>query len=166
MEPGEKEARNPKIAAAFRRLALCEQAGTGLRMMKAQWVEQGHPEPEYVNDRGRKAFEFRLPLVEAKKDEKLRQNVKTDNKTAQVTARVTAQVTEQVTAQVTEQVTAQVTAQVTEQVKLLLKIVSTEPASVSELMENLQNFKRSQEVRPLYHNFQGASNFLHSSQNS
>ncbi len=67
MEPGEKEARNPKIAAAFRRLALCEQAGTGLRMMKAQWMEQGHPEPEYMNDRGRKAFEFRLPLADSKK---------------------------------------------------------------------------------------------------
>ncbi len=107
-------------------------------MMKAQWVEQGHPEPEYVNDRGRKAFEFRLPLVEAKKDEKPYQKTKVDKTTAQVT----------------------------EQVKLLLKIVSTEPASVSELMENLQNFKRSQEVRPLSHNFQGASNFLHSSQNS
>jgi len=26
---GEKEARNPRIAAAFRRLTLCEQAGTG-----------------------------------------------------------------------------------------------------------------------------------------
>lgn len=63
LEPGEKEARNPRIAAAFRRLALCEQAGTGIRMMKSQWQELGHPEPELTNDRSHKAFEFRLGLA-------------------------------------------------------------------------------------------------------
>ena len=61
MEPGEKEVRNPKIVAAFRRIVLCEQAGTGLRMMKTLWQEQGNPEPVYTNDRSRKAFEFFLP---------------------------------------------------------------------------------------------------------
>ena len=39
---------------------LCEQAGTGIRMMKNQWQELGHPEPELTNDRSHKAFEFRL----------------------------------------------------------------------------------------------------------
>jgi len=62
LEPGEKEVRNPQIVAAFRRLGLCEQAGTGLRMMLNQWKTLGHPEPEYDNDRSLKAFEIRLPL--------------------------------------------------------------------------------------------------------
>ncbi len=105
LEPGEKEARNPKIAAAFRRLALCEQAGTGLRMMKTQWVEQGHPEPEYVNDRGRKV-EFRLSLIKSKKGPK--------------TSKMPA------------------INKMTGQVKLLLKVISAEPASVFELMKKLK----------------------------
>lgn len=62
LEPGEKEVRNPRIVAAFRRLALCEQAGTGMQMMTAQWQTLGHPAPQYVNDRSRKAFEFQLAL--------------------------------------------------------------------------------------------------------
>jgi len=61
-EPGEKEVRNPRIAAAFRRLSLCEQAGTGLRMMQNQWKSLGHPQPRYINDRASKTFEFDLPL--------------------------------------------------------------------------------------------------------
>jgi ATP-dependent DNA helicase RecG len=62
LEPGEKEVRNPRIAAAFRRLALCEQAGTGLRMMQALWQELGYCAPVYRNDRAHKAFECLLPL--------------------------------------------------------------------------------------------------------
>lgn len=62
LEPGEKEVRNPQIVAAFRRLGLCEQAGTGMRMVLNQWQALGHPAPEYDNDRSRKAFEIRLPL--------------------------------------------------------------------------------------------------------
>ena len=62
LEPGEKEVRNPQIVAAFRRLGLCEQAGTGMRMVLNQWQALGHPVPEYENDRSRKAFEIRLPL--------------------------------------------------------------------------------------------------------
>ena len=62
LEPGEKEVRNPHIVAAFRRLGLCEQAGTGIRMIFNQWQALGHPEPVYENDRSRKAFEMRLPL--------------------------------------------------------------------------------------------------------
>ena len=54
--------RNPHIVAAFRRLGLCEQAGTGIRMVLNQWKALGHPEPVYENDRSRKAFEMRLPL--------------------------------------------------------------------------------------------------------
>ena len=36
-EPGEKEVRNPGIIAAMRRIAMCEQAGTGMRMMREEW---------------------------------------------------------------------------------------------------------------------------------
>jgi len=63
LEPGEKEVRNPQIVEAFRRLGLCEQAGTGMRMVLNQWQALGHLEPEYDNDRSRKTFEIRLPLA-------------------------------------------------------------------------------------------------------
>lgn len=68
LEPGEKEVRNPAIVAAMRRIILCEQAGTGFRMMLNQWKKLGHPEPKYTNDRSWKAFEFFLPGLEADKD--------------------------------------------------------------------------------------------------
>ena len=60
-EPGEKEVRNPSIAMAFRRIAMCEQAGTGLRMMREEWQKLGSPAPVCKNDRPVKAFEFFLP---------------------------------------------------------------------------------------------------------
>jgi len=63
LEPGEKEVRSPQIVAAFRRLGLCEQAGTGIRMVVHQWQELGHPEPKYKNDRSHKTFEIHLPLA-------------------------------------------------------------------------------------------------------
>ncbi len=43
---------------------MCEQAGTGLRMIREQWKQLGHPEPKIKNDRGWKAFEFFLPGLE------------------------------------------------------------------------------------------------------
>jgi len=79
LEPGEKEVRNPQIVAAFRRLGLCEQAGTGIRMVLNQWQALGHLEPEYDNDRSRKTFEIRFPLVK-------------DQVTPQVTEQVTGEV--------------------------------------------------------------------------
>lgn len=45
----------------MRRIVLCEQAGTGIRMMNGLWKQNGHPAPAYQNDRSRKAFEFYLP---------------------------------------------------------------------------------------------------------
>ena len=42
---------------------LCEQAGTGMRMVLNQWQALGYPEPEYDNDRSRKTFEIRLSLA-------------------------------------------------------------------------------------------------------
>ena len=59
LEPGEKEVRNPAIA--LRRIAMCEQAGTGLRMMQREWQALGHAAPTYQNDRSHKSFETFLP---------------------------------------------------------------------------------------------------------
>ena len=67
-EPGEKEVRNPSITMAMRRIAMCEQAGTGLRMMRSEWQELGHPAPTYVNDRARKAFELFIPELDKEVD--------------------------------------------------------------------------------------------------
>jgi ATP-dependent DNA helicase RecG len=60
-EPGEKEVRNPSLVRAFRHISMCEQAGTGLRMMREVWPRLGHPEPDYRNDRAGKSFELFLP---------------------------------------------------------------------------------------------------------
>lgn len=67
-EPGEKEVRNPSIAMAMRRIAMCEQAGTGLRMMREAWRKLGHPTPTYENDRARKSFEFFIPELDKEVD--------------------------------------------------------------------------------------------------
>ena len=67
-EPGEKEVRNPSIAMAMRRIAMCEQAGTGLRMMREAWRKLGHPAPQYKNDRAGKAFEFFIPELDKEVD--------------------------------------------------------------------------------------------------
>jgi ATP-dependent DNA helicase RecG len=60
-EPGEKEVRNPSLVRAFRHISMCEQAGTGLRMMRDVWPKLGHPAPDYRNDRAGKSFELFLP---------------------------------------------------------------------------------------------------------
>ena len=67
-EPGEKEVRNPSIAMAMRRIAMCEQAGTGLRMMREAWRKLGHPVPSYKNDRAGKAFDFFIPELDKEVD--------------------------------------------------------------------------------------------------
>ena len=67
-EPGEKEVRNPSIAMAMRRIAMCEQAGTGLRMMREAWRKLGHPAPQYKNDRAGKTFEFFIPELDKEVD--------------------------------------------------------------------------------------------------
>jgi ATP-dependent DNA helicase RecG len=67
-EPGEKEVRNPAIAMAMRRIAMCEQAGTGMRMMREEWQKLGHPAPAYKNDRSWKAFELFIPELDKEAD--------------------------------------------------------------------------------------------------
>ena len=60
LEPGEKEVRNPKIVAAFRRIGLSEQAGTGLRTIFGNQRQLGHVPPVISNDRAGKAFQIAL----------------------------------------------------------------------------------------------------------
>jgi ATP-dependent DNA helicase RecG len=61
LDPGEKDVRNPAIAMAIRRIGMCEQAGTGLRMMQREWQALGHAPPVNTNDRAHKAFTTFLP---------------------------------------------------------------------------------------------------------
>ena len=60
LDPTEKEVRNPAIVAAFRRIGLSEQAGTGLRAIFRGWQRLGHVPPVIDNDKVRKTFELRL----------------------------------------------------------------------------------------------------------
>ena len=56
----EKDVRNPAIVAAFRRVGLSEQAGTGMRAIFRNWQSLGHVPPVVENDKAKKAFELRL----------------------------------------------------------------------------------------------------------
>ncbi|MCX5825320.1 MAG: hypothetical protein NTY86_17955 [Deltaproteobacteria bacterium] len=67
-EPGEKEVRNHAIAMGMRRIAMCEQAGTGMRMIREEWQKLGHPAPTYKNDRAWKAFELFIPGLDKEVD--------------------------------------------------------------------------------------------------
>ncbi|MCY3840334.1 MAG: hypothetical protein OXH09_17080 [Gammaproteobacteria bacterium] len=60
LDPAEKEVRNPAIVAAFRRIGLSEQAGTGLPAAFHHWQRLGHVPPIIDNDRARRTFELRL----------------------------------------------------------------------------------------------------------
>ena len=60
LDPTEKEVRNPAIVAAFRRIGLSEQAGTGVRAIFRGWQRLGHVPPVIDNDKARKTFELRL----------------------------------------------------------------------------------------------------------
>ena len=59
LEPGEKEVRNPRLASAFRRIGLSENAGWGLRDVFRNWLQLGHVPPTIANKRG-KSFEIAL----------------------------------------------------------------------------------------------------------
>ena len=64
LEPGEKEARNPRIVTAFRRIGLSENAGWGLRDVFRSWQQLGHVPPTIANIKGRKCFELILKKEE------------------------------------------------------------------------------------------------------
>lgn len=61
LDPGERETRNPRIIAAFRRVGLSEQAGTGIREIFRSWRELGRVPPIVTNDKARKTFALALP---------------------------------------------------------------------------------------------------------
>ena len=60
LDPTEKEVRNPAIVAAFRRIGLSEQAGTGVRAIFQGWQRLGHVPPVIEDDKAKKAFELLL----------------------------------------------------------------------------------------------------------
>ncbi len=106
LEPGEKEVRNPVIATAMRRIAMCEQAGTGMRMMREAWQALGHPAPVYKNERAWKAFELFIPeldkevdmasaLMKAMFGNAHRDGAKAELSTGEVAGEVTGEVTDQ-----------------------------------------------------------------------
>ena len=99
-EPGEKEVRNPAIAMAVRRTAMCEQAGTDMRMMREEWQKLGHPAPTYKNDRAWKAFEFFIPELDKEVDMASDLLQAMFEGTPQVTGEVSGQDTRQVSGEV------------------------------------------------------------------
>lgn len=62
-----KEVRNPLIAAAFRRIGLAEQAGTGIHAIFGNWRGLGHVPPVIRSDEARNEFEISL-VGEARSD--------------------------------------------------------------------------------------------------
>ena len=71
LNPGVKEVRNPRIVAAFRRIGLSEQAGTGIRAIVGNWRRLGRVPPIIDNDRARKAFQLILAKEELLSEEQL-----------------------------------------------------------------------------------------------
>ncbi|GHU13018.1 hypothetical protein AGMMS50225_22220 [Betaproteobacteria bacterium] len=60
LDPGDKDLRNPGIVAAFRRIGLSDQGGTGMGAIFAGWRKLGYLPPEIENDKARKSFRLRL----------------------------------------------------------------------------------------------------------
>ena len=60
LDPTAKEVRNPSIVAAFRRIGLSEQAGTGVRAIFRNWRRLGNVPPLIRNDKARNSFELAL----------------------------------------------------------------------------------------------------------
>ena len=74
LDPTEKEVRNPAIVAAFRRIGLGEQAGTGVRAIFQGWQRLGHVPPVIEDDKAKKTFELLLLREElVSREQRLRQ---------------------------------------------------------------------------------------------
>lgn len=61
LDPGEKPVRNPSIVAAFRRIGLSDQAGSGVGAIFASWRRLGNVPPIIKNDKAEKSFRLTLP---------------------------------------------------------------------------------------------------------
>ena len=71
MEPGDREVRNPRIVAAFRRIGLSEQAGTGIHAIVDICRRLGRIPPTIENDRARQAFRLTLAKEELLSEEQM-----------------------------------------------------------------------------------------------
>lgn len=71
LDPTAKEVRNPEIVAAFRRIGLSEQAGTGIRAIFRNWRRLGHVPPVISNNKAGSAFELSLVAEELLDEEQL-----------------------------------------------------------------------------------------------
>jgi len=60
LDPTEKEVRNPAIVAAFRRIGLSDQAGTGIRSIFNNWRQLGFVPPLIDNNKAEKSFQITL----------------------------------------------------------------------------------------------------------
>lgn len=60
LDPGEKPVRNPSVVAAFRRIGLSDQAGSGVGAIFDSWRRLGYMPPEIENDKAEKSFRLRL----------------------------------------------------------------------------------------------------------
>ena len=72
LDAGAKEARNPLIAAAFRRLGLVQRKSGGLPGVFENWRRLGYAPPEIENDKGGRTFRIRLLKERLASDERLR----------------------------------------------------------------------------------------------
>jgi ATP-dependent DNA helicase RecG len=61
MDSGEKPVRNPSIVAAFRRIGLSDQAGSGMGAIFASWRGLGNVPPIIENNKAEKTFRLILP---------------------------------------------------------------------------------------------------------
>ena len=71
LSPTAKEVRNPSIVAAFRRIGLSDQAGTGIRSIYENWHNLGNVPPIISNDKAGKTFEIILPKMQLLSEEQI-----------------------------------------------------------------------------------------------
>ena len=60
LEPTVKEVRNPSVVAAFRRIGLSDQAGTGVRSIFSNWQSLGNVPPVLDSNKVEKSFQLTL----------------------------------------------------------------------------------------------------------
>lgn len=72
LESGETEVRNPRIAAAFRRIGFGDQAGSGIRAIFCNWRQLGRIPPIIDNDRVRKTFQLTFFYEDLLSEEQIR----------------------------------------------------------------------------------------------
>ena len=69
LEPREKELRNPRIVAAFRRMGISKQEGRGLPKIFGDWRRIGYLPPKIDSDKTHRVFRITLPTKLLSDDE-------------------------------------------------------------------------------------------------